>query len=83
MYGQQQQPQQNWSPDYDTEANAAIIIDEAEQLFNKLIKDCVNKTEDLTNKTISNLASDSKPSSSLSLLPRKELSDVQKDSTQK
>jgi hypothetical protein len=67
MYGQQQQQrQQNWSPDYDTEANVAIIIDEAEKLFYKL------KT--------TNLASDSKPSSSsslLSLLPRKELSDVQ------
>jgi hypothetical protein len=43
----------------------------------------------LCNKTVANLkttnlASDSKPSSSsLSLLPRKELSDVQKDSTQK
>jgi predicted transcriptional regulator len=83
MYGQIQQPQY-LSPDNNTEANAAIIIDEAEKLFYKLIKDCVNKTvKDLTNKTISNLASDSKPSSSLSLLPRKELSDVQKDSTQK
>ncbi len=38
--------------------------------------------DDLTNKIISNLACDSKPSS-LSLLPGKELSDVQKDSTQK
>jgi hypothetical protein len=74
MYGQQQQRQQNWLPDYDTEANMAIIIDEAEKLFYKLIKDCVNKTI---------VASDSKPSSSLSLSPRKELSDVQKDSTQK
>jgi hypothetical protein len=80
MYWQQQPPQQNWSPDSDTEANAAIIIDEAEQLFNKLIKDCVNKT--IANLKTTNLASDSKPSS-LSLSPRKELSDVQKDSTQK
>jgi hypothetical protein len=77
MYGQQQQRQQNWSPDYDTEANVAIVIDEAEKLFYKLIKDCVNKT--VANLKTTNLASDSKPSSSslLSLLPRKELSDVQ------
>jgi hypothetical protein len=74
MYGLQQ-PQ-----DYNTEANAAIILDEAEKLCNKLVKDCINKTlEDL--KT-TNEASNSK-SSSMSLLPRKELLDVQKDSTQK
>jgi hypothetical protein len=79
MYGQQQR-QQNWSPDYDTEANLAIIIDEAEKFFYKLIKKCVNKT--VANLKTTNLASDSKPSS-LSLLPRKELSDVQKDSTQR
>jgi hypothetical protein len=60
----------------------AIIIDEGEKLFYKLIKDCVNKT--VANLKTTNLASDSKPSSSsLSLLPRKELSDVQKDSTQR
>ena len=55
----------------------AIIIDEAKKLFYKLIKDCVNKT--VANLKATNLASDSKPSSSssLSLLPRKELSDVQ------
>jgi hypothetical protein len=41
MYGQQQQ--QNSSPDYDTEANAAIIISEAEKLFYKLVKDSINK----------------------------------------
>jgi hypothetical protein len=34
MYGQQQQ--QNSSPDYNTEANGIIIIDEAEKLFYKL-----------------------------------------------
>jgi hypothetical protein len=61
----------------------AIIIDEGEKLFYKLIKDCVNKT--VANLKTTNLASDSKSSSSssLSLLPRKELSDVQKDSTQR
>jgi hypothetical protein len=41
-YGQQQQ-QQKSSPDYNTEANAAIIIDEAEKLFYKIIKDSINK----------------------------------------
>jgi hypothetical protein len=78
MYGQQQQ-QQNSSPDYNSEANAAIIIGEAEKLFYKLIKDSVNKT--VANLKTTNLACDSKPSSSLS--PRKELSDVQKDSIQR
>jgi hypothetical protein len=29
---------------YNTEVNAAIIVDEAEKLFNKLVKDCINKT---------------------------------------
>jgi hypothetical protein len=41
MYGQQQK--QNSSPDYNTETNAAIIIDEAEKLFYKLVKDSINK----------------------------------------
>jgi hypothetical protein len=41
MYGQQQQ--QSSSPDYNTEANAAIIIGEAEKLFYKLVKDSINK----------------------------------------
>jgi transposase-like protein len=72
MYGQIQQPQY-LSPDNNTEANAAIIIDEAEKLFYKLIKDCVNKT--VANLKATNLASDSKSSSGLS--------DVKKDSTQK
>ena len=76
MYGQQQQ-QQNSLPDYDTEANVAIIIDEAGKLFYKLVKDSINKTLKITNE-----ASDSK-SPSFSLLPVKELSDVQKDSIQK
>jgi hypothetical protein len=40
MYGQQQQ--QNSSSDYDIEANAAIIICEAEKLFYKLVKDSIN-----------------------------------------
>jgi hypothetical protein len=42
MDGKQQQ-QQNSSSDYDTEANAAIIISEAEKLFYKLVKDSINK----------------------------------------
>jgi hypothetical protein len=41
MYGQQQQ--QNSSPDYDTEANAAMIVEEAEKLYNNLVKDSINK----------------------------------------
>jgi hypothetical protein len=48
-----------------------ILLDESEELYDKMV-------QDLTNKTISDVASDSE--SSLSLLPRKELSDVQKDS---
>jgi hypothetical protein len=40
MYGQQQQSP---SPDYNTEANTAIIICEAEKLFYKLVKDSINK----------------------------------------
>ncbi len=44
MYGGQiQQPQQYPSPNYNTEANVAIIVDEAEKLFNRLVKDCINK----------------------------------------
>jgi hypothetical protein len=31
------------SQDFDTEASMVIILDEAEKLFSKLIKDCVNK----------------------------------------
>jgi hypothetical protein len=79
MYGGQiqQQSQQYLSPN--TEANVAIIVDEAEKLYNKIVKDCINKTVDLK---ITNEASDSK-SSSMSFLERKELSDVQTDSTQK
>jgi transposase-like protein len=84
MYGgqiQQQSPQYS-SPNYNTEAKAAMIVDEAEKLFNKVVKDSINKTvQDITNKTITNVASDNE-SSSLSLPPRNELSDVQKDSTQ-
>jgi transposase len=76
MYGPDQQ--QKSSPDYKTDANAAVIVEEAEKLFYKLIKDCVNKT--VANLKTTNLACDSKLSSSS---PRKELSDVHKDSTQK
>jgi hypothetical protein len=31
------------SPDNNTEANAAVIVDEAEKLYNKVVKDCINK----------------------------------------
>jgi hypothetical protein len=58
-----------------------MIVDEAEKLYNKIVKDSINKTvQEL--KSTDATSSDSK-SSSLSLLPAKELSDVQKDSTQK
>ena len=44
MYGGQiQQQPQHLSPDNNTEVNAAIIVDEAEKLFNKLVKDIINK----------------------------------------
>jgi len=33
----------DWSSDSDTEANAAIIIDEAEKLYNTVVKDSINK----------------------------------------
>ena len=78
MYGGQIQQPQYLSPN--TEANVAIIVDEAEKLFTNVVKDCVNKT--IANLKTTNEASDSE-SPSLSLLPQKELSDVQKDSKQK
>jgi hypothetical protein len=58
-YGQMQQQPQYLSPDNNTEANAAIMVGEAEKLFNKLVKDCINKT--ITDHTFSK--------SSLPLLP--------------
>ena len=42
MYGRQ--IQQHISTDYGTEANTSMIVDEAEKLFNKLVKDCIYKT---------------------------------------
>jgi hypothetical protein len=43
-YGQMQQQPQYLSPDNNnTEANLAIIVDEAEKLYNKIVKDCINK----------------------------------------
>ena len=43
MYGGRiQQSQQYQLQDYDTEANVAIIVEEAEKLFNKVVKDCIN-----------------------------------------
>jgi hypothetical protein len=41
MYGPDQQ--QKSSLDYNTEANAAMIVDETEKLYNKLVRDCLNK----------------------------------------
>ena len=72
MYGGQiqQQSQQYLSPN--TEANAAMIVDEAEKLSSKLVKDCINKT--VASIKTTNVASDSK-SPSLSLSPRTDLSD--------
>jgi hypothetical protein len=69
-----------YGPDNNTEANISMVLEEAEKLYNKLVKDCTNKTiKDLPNKIISEVASNGE---SLSLsLPRKELSDIQKDST--
>jgi hypothetical protein len=61
MFGGQIQQQQYSSSDYNTEANMAVIVEEAEKLFNKLIKDCINKV--ITDCTFS------KSSSSLPLLP--------------
>ena len=79
MYGGQiRQSQQYPSPNYNTEANVAIIVDEAEKLYSKVIKDCINQTVESIKTTISD-----SESSKLSLMPRKKLSDVQKDSTQK
>ena len=78
MYGGQ--TQQYPSPNYNTEANIAIIVEEAEKLYSKLVKDCINKT--VQEIKVTNEVSNSK-SSSLSLPPRKVLSDVQKDSTQR
>ena len=34
--------QEDPSKDYGNEANASMIVDEAEKLFNKLVKDCIN-----------------------------------------
>jgi hypothetical protein len=61
MYGPDQQ--QKSSPDYGIQANAAIIIGEAEKLFYKLVKDCINKI--ITDCTFSK----SSLPSSLPLLP--------------
>ncbi|MGC2428284.1 MAG: hypothetical protein WA421_14690 [Nitrososphaeraceae archaeon] len=41
MYGPDQQ--QKSSPNYNTEANISMIVEEAEKLYNKVIKDCTNK----------------------------------------
>jgi hypothetical protein len=60
MYGPDQQ--QKSSPNYNTEANISMIVEEAEKLFNKVVKDCIN--------TITTECAFSKSSSlSLPLLP--------------
>ena len=64
---------QHLSPYNNTEANKAMMVEEAEKLYNKIVKDCINKT--VQELKVTNEASDSK-SSSLSLL-----SDVQKAGT--
>jgi hypothetical protein len=44
MYGGQIQQQRQYSSlDYNTEANIDMIVDEAEKLFNKAVKDCIKK----------------------------------------
>ncbi len=44
MYGGQiRQSQQYPSPNYNTEANVAMIVGEAEKLYNKIVKDCISK----------------------------------------
>ncbi len=63
MYGQQQQ--QSSSPDYNTEDNVSIIVEEAEKLYNNLVKDC-------TNKVIITDCTFSKSSSSLPLTDKEE-----------
>jgi hypothetical protein len=65
-YGPDQQ--QKSSPNYNTEANAAVIIDEAEKLFYKLVKDSINKV--ITNSSFSK--SSLLPSSLPLLSPSKE-----------
>jgi hypothetical protein len=60
-YGQMQQQPQYLSPDNNTEANAAIMVGEAEKLFNKLVKDCINKT--ITDHTFSKSSLPSLPTS--------------------
>ena len=52
-----------------------ILLDESEELYDKMV-------EDLTNKTINDTASNSELSS-LSLLPRKEISGAQNGDTQR
>jgi hypothetical protein len=46
MYGPDQQ--QKSSPNYNTEDNISMIVEEAEKLYNKVIKDCTNKVGSLS-----------------------------------
>jgi hypothetical protein len=57
--------QQKSSPDYNTEADVSIIVEEAEKLYNNLVKDCTNKVM-ITDCTFS------KSSSSLPLTDKEE-----------
>jgi hypothetical protein len=45
-YGQtQQQSQQYPSSNYNTEANIAMIVEEAEKLYSKVVRDCINNID--------------------------------------
>jgi hypothetical protein len=39
----QPQQRQHLSPYNNTEANTSMMVEEAEKLYNKIVKDCVNK----------------------------------------
>lgn len=65
--------------DYNTDATVSIIVDEAEKLYDKVVKDCINKTmEDHTNKTINDMVG-VRELAALSVLSQKVVSDVQKE----
>jgi transposase len=69
--------------DYNTDATISMMVDEAEKLYDRVVKDCINKTtESRTNKTINDMIG-VRELAALSLLPQKVVSDVQKESTQK
>ena len=42
--------------DYNTDATVSMMVDEAEKLYDKVVKDCIHKTmNDVTNKTINDM----------------------------